>query len=200
MSAAAVAQAAPDATPAVAAAALLALIGALTPDLDQAGSYLGRRTGPLPYLLRALVSNPLTWALAGWVFAGRCAKRVGPGAAFSAGRKRMRQLARHRGLSHSLLGALLATLAVAILSHFGVLAAQEHLPGLYGAAAFSTSVLPAWLTPHEATAGIITAGFAAGYLSHILLDMMTVSGVALLLPVSDRCFWALPKALRVTTR
>lgn len=45
----------------------------------------------------------------------------------------------------------------------------------------------------------IALAFAMGYGSHILADMMTVSGVAVFAPASKRPFFLLPKAARIRT-
>jgi inner membrane protein len=153
-----------------------ALLGALAPDIDHPSSYLGRRLVPIAILWRALISNPLTWLIAG--------------------RKRMRRLAGHRGLSHSLLGLVLASGAFGGIWVWGEAWLAVNYPALLG-------VLTAGLSEQMAggarLSATLTIGFALGYASHILLDMMTVSGVALLLPRSDRRFWVLPRPLRVTS-
>ena len=129
------------------------LIGALAPDLDMPQSYLSRRAlGPLRFvvvLLKWSISNPLTWV----VF----------------GRQRMVWMVRHRGFSHSLLGAALATATLgAAIGFFDKMLALE-----------------------------IALAFGLGCLSHLLADALTVSGVPLLLPWSDRRFAIGPRMLRL---
>jgi membrane-bound metal-dependent hydrolase YbcI (DUF457 family) len=80
-------------------------------------------------------------------------------------------VARHRGLTHSLLGAALAGLVGALL-----------------------------LSPVGPTASLVAgAGIGLGYLAHVLADGLTPSGVALWAPLSRRPVRLLPPGLRIRT-
>jgi len=75
----------------------------------------------------------------------------------------------HRGPTHYLLTAALLTVLVAV---------------------------GAWRFAGPEFDGSIVAGFACGYLLHILADMSTVTGVRALSPFTRRRLWLLPRRLR----
>lgn len=125
-----------------------ALYGSWLPDVDQLGSRVHRRT--------RLERRNLVAGLCGLV--GRL-----PLLAFGA-------LARHRGVTHSLLAcALVAALALAAA-------------GLAGGAV----ALP-------------VAGLALGYSAHVAGDACTPSGVHFWAPLSQRPVWLLPRRRRIST-
>lgn len=210
--------------PVVLLACAVVVVGSLSPDLDQPGAFLSRRTGPLPYLLRLLFSNPLTWYVTGlfrpargrrkapWYvrsFEGGLMRRmlgaviagwaVRQGMALHLGRRHVRRLAGHRGLSHSILGLVLAmVIFAAFLYGVAWLAAGRALEQYAAVLGYLSPGTVAHTPPH-ALILLLTGAFGLGYLVHILQDMMTVSGVPLLLPRSERRFWILPRSLRLTT-
>lgn len=164
----------------IARALLLAfvLIGALAPDLDTPQSYLSRRLlGPLRFgvvLFKWGVSNPLTWMLFG--------------------RKRIVRIVRHRGFSHSILGIAIATLtlgaalvtAAAVLAP--VLGGETLIPGCCDTSRTLTAAV---------FAAELTLAFGLGCASHLFADALTVSGVPLFLPWSDRRVAVGPRFLRL---
>lgn len=92
-------------------------------------------------------------------------------------RSDFRHRLKHRGVSHSiLLGALLTAGLATIL---GILAEQ-----------FS------WIAMTSEVARVLPTAFAAGFLSHIIADSCTVSGVQPLLPLTRVRWWSLPPFLR----
>ncbi|MGB3305773.1 MAG: metal-dependent hydrolase [Thermomicrobiales bacterium] len=89
---------------------------------------------------------------------------------------------RHRGASHGLLVAALATLAV-----FGVL---MLLTGSTFAPFGASLAVP------DAAVWPWTLSFLLGVLSHLVSDACTISGIRPLLPFSRLQFWTLPRFLR----
>ncbi|MCA9833918.1 MAG: metal-dependent hydrolase [Thermomicrobiales bacterium] len=87
---------------------------------------------------------------------------------------------KHRGFSHSLLAAALATIGFWLVVR--LVAQSFSWPEL------SDGEIQAW-----------SAAFGFGYLSHILADACTHAGVRLWLPFSQRIWWLLPKVLRGKT-
>jgi membrane-bound metal-dependent hydrolase YbcI (DUF457 family) len=160
------------------------MIGALAPDLDLPQSYPSRRLlGPLRFvvsLFKFCISNPLTWLLFGHAPARRPPVRligarrawwwvVLPFRWLGNGRQRIVWIVRHRGFSHSLLGVGLASVTL-------------------GAAVCIV----------DATLAIeIALAFGLGCLSHLFADALTVSGVPLCLPWSDRRIGIGPRFLRL---
>lgn len=146
--------------------ALLAasLLGSLAPDLDEPKSKIGRWTGM--WLVRPLYSNPLTWKLAG-------------------SKQKLLSYLGHRRLTHSLVGALVASLVIWGLTLLVGLSAGWIAGG--SLRAILKAAILVWPVP---------AGFAVGYLSHLLLDTLTGNGVPLFLPFSTRKVVLLPKAFR----
>jgi membrane-bound metal-dependent hydrolase YbcI (DUF457 family) len=57
------------------------------------------------------------------------------------------------------------------------------------AAAVVYALPNAWAVP-------VTAGFLCGYVSHLILDMMTPSGLKVLGPFKQRRYWVLPRGMR----
>lgn len=159
----------------------VALFASLLPDIDHPSSWLGRRLLPLHYLLRWMLSNPLTWA----VF----------------GRKRIKKLSRHRGFTHTVLALGLTTALFALLSYvlLGYLVEAGYpLDWVLGTDTLLS--LGGRFGAQPQVALILTLAFAAGYASHILLDMMTIAGVQIMMPWSTRKYHLLPKPLRVRVR
>lgn len=147
----------------------------------------GGSHAPVPLVLRCFW-NPASRALLG---RGRSLRLYHH---MREGRDRMRHLARHRGISHTWAAALACTLVflpVAIMLARGV--RFVGLPVEVGGALAAYSVgasLPV----------LLSLSFAAGYLSHIILDSMTKTGTRPNWPVSEATFHLLPESLRVTTR
>jgi membrane-bound metal-dependent hydrolase YbcI (DUF457 family) len=144
-----------------------------------------------------------TWPGLRWFFgdqrAGRAVERL------AVGRAVVNKLMGHRALSHTIVGWALACAAWALLWGGTVYCLQHYSPDslaqvwrddqhVFGVppATLRGAVPPAaW--PLLST----TAGFAVGYVSHLLLDMTTVSGVPLFLPWTLRRCFLLPPALRI---
>ncbi|HEX2912264.1 MAG TPA: metal-dependent hydrolase [Chloroflexia bacterium] len=72
----------------------------------------------------------------------------------------------HRGVIHSLLAMLVVSSLIGTATYF-----------FFGSAFYGTL-------------------FGVGYLTHLLADMLTRSGIKLLLPFSDKDFWLLPAGIR----
>ncbi|MBW7932053.1 MAG: metal-dependent hydrolase [Gemmatimonadaceae bacterium] len=178
--------------------ALVVCFGVLAPDLDMPQSYLGRRLFPLPYLVRMLLSNPVTWTVCG--LSARPRSRIGwlwwPLRVLVEGRARLRWLVRHRGFSHSLLNAVLVGVVFAIGLRLlaGFLAREGSYVWLQG----MTGIGAAWQA--TAWAALHGAALTYGCLVHLAGDACTKSGVPLWLPFSDRPVHLLPRALRWRTR
>lgn len=130
-------------------AAVAAFYGSWLPDIDRLGSRVHRRS--------ALERHRFLLGLVGFVL------RL-PAFAFGA-------IARHRGVSHSLLAAAVV----------GLLAAQVAAP--FG------SVI----------AVVVGAGLFAGYLAHLAADALTPAGVPFFAPLSRQRVWLLPRAWRIST-
>ena len=130
-------------------AAVTAFYASWLPDIDQLGSRVHRRS--------ALVRRSLLAGVVGVVV------RL-PALAFAV-------IARHRGVSHSLAGAMLA----------GLLAALVCAPA---GGAVST---------------VVGGGVFAGYVAHLAADALTPSGVPLWAPLSRQRVWLLPRAWRIRT-
>ena len=130
-------------------AAVAAFYGSWLPDIDRLGSRVHRRS--------ALERRNLLVGLVGFVL------RI-PAFAFAA-------VARHRGVSHSLLGAALAGLLSALV-----------------AAPFGSAI-----------AVVVGGGVLAGYLAHLAADALTPAGVPLCAPLWRQRVWLLPRAWRVPT-
>lgn len=89
---------------------------------------------------------------------------------------------RHRGASHSLFAALIATGGV--FWALTILMATEF------------SVAGVSLAPSRDAVWLWSASFALGFLSHLLGDACTTAGIRPLLPFSEVRFWVLPRPLR----
>lgn len=89
---------------------------------------------------------------------------------------------RHRGASHGLPVALLATVAVYAL--LAILSRASFAPVGNGISLSGAAVIP-W-----------SLCFLIGVLSHLLSDSCTISGIRPLLPFARFNFWAIPKFLR----
>lgn len=88
---------------------------------------------------------------------------------------------RHRGASHGLPFAALATALIGL--------------ALWAIASRQVAV-PAWMTMTEATARWWTLAFALGMLTHLAGDACTHAGIRPLLPLSRWRVWLLPRPLR----
>lgn len=88
---------------------------------------------------------------------------------------------RHRGASHGVLFAFLAT---------GVflLALRALSQGI--------AELPDWAVIDSSTVVLWTAAFGGAMLSHLLADACTHAGIRPFLPISNHRLWLLPKLLR----
>ena len=203
------------------------VFGGLLPDIDAPGAYLARRLPFLRWGLLGLLSNPVAWwALGGrsdtptplprrltlgfrlwrWLWSALRGPAGAPAAArWGRGYTQARQWLDHREITHSLafVGGT-ATLAL-IGGGIGALALTASRTSAWAAlshAAASAVGVPG-ATPLEASLIAIGGNVGAlitGMLSHLLLDAMTISGVPLLLPWTDRRFWALPERLRMRTK
>lgn len=210
-----VARFSPPEDPIIFAVTAATLLGALLPDIDHSGSWISRRFVLLAVLYRIMLSNPLTWLLAAscgekwkstqisqratgkfrWV--DNCAARLVLGPKFprriahkmSLGHDLISQMIGHRRITHSLLGLFLSSLLL-LVGIAGIVALVGHY--------FDQPVT--WSNPLVARIRLIGLGYFAGHASHIILDMMTPAGVPLLLPLSPRRFWLLPKGLRVSSK
>ncbi len=89
---------------------------------------------------------------------------------------------RHRGASHGLPVAILATSAVYAL--LAIFSRVNFAPMAVSASLSSTAVL-SW-----------TLCFLIGVLSHLLSDSCTISGIRPLLPFANANFWAIPRFMR----
>jgi inner membrane protein len=129
--------------------AVAAFYGSWLPDIDHLGSRVHRRSGPER---RSFVVGFLGGVL-----------RL-PAFAFAL-------IARHRGVSHSLVGTFTAGLLAALLS-----------------APLGSMV---WV--------VVAGGVFAGYVAHLVTDAMTPSGVPLWAPLSRRRVWLVPRPWRIPT-
>lgn len=153
------------ATPTLAGSCIAAsVIGALIPDIDHPRAFLARRI-PIWFLLRPLLSNPITW----WIASGGRLDRL------RTGRKKIRTLLSHRGITHSLLAAMATACVIFVLAPLAF-PLPAPWPFRIGLAVF------------------------AGYLSHLFLDMLTVRGVPLLLPFTSQRFTLVPRPYRSRSR
>lgn len=139
--------------------------------------------------------------------AGRSERLAGT---LGAGRAWADRAGAHRGLSHTLaavaVSSTLVALAVASLPALAHAAGAALGPWVAQAAAGHpplTQAVTRWgrlayAMPHGVPAWL-AAAWALGYVTHILGDMVTVQGVRLLAPWSDRRFWMLPHGWRLRT-
>jgi membrane-bound metal-dependent hydrolase YbcI (DUF457 family) len=88
---------------------------------------------------------------------------------------------RHRGASHGLPFAALATALIGL--------------ALWALASGSVEA-PGWMTMHPDTARLWTLAFALGLLTHLAGDACTHAGIRPLLPLSRWRVWLLPGPLR----
>ncbi|MCC6945426.1 MAG: metal-dependent hydrolase [Thermomicrobiales bacterium] len=96
-------------------------------------------------------------------------------------RSDLRGVLAHRGLSHSI---LIATLSIALV--WVLLGALSRLDD------------PAWALDSGLVTPL-TAAFAIGVASHLILDACTPRGLRPLLPLSQWRLWLLPKPFRIGT-
>lgn len=89
---------------------------------------------------------------------------------------------RHRGVSHSVFAAILAT--VAVWWALTILRATEF------------SVMGLTLAPSRGAIRVWSASFALGFLSHLAGDACTRAGIRPLLPFSDWRVWLVPRPMR----
>ena len=152
----------------------LAALGSLTPDLDIADNELeelGRNKADRAarHLRRAGRRGGCLLGLISWTIAmavrliGEAISRLVEGVAWI-----IQRFTTHRGLTHSLIVAIVVVLVALNLSM--VLTANQT----------------AWW-------GV---AWGAGYLSHIAADALTLSGIKLLQPWSEQRFWLLPRPFR----
>src|SRR5690606_38751728 len=100
-----------------------ALLGALAPDLDHQSAYLSRRIWPIRLCLGLLLSNPITWLMAGG--GPPVGGRKVPAARIWRGRKRVKQLLSHRQLTHALTG-LAGGVVIWVGVAWGLWAGADH--------------------------------------------------------------------------
>ena len=177
---------------------LLSALSALVPDIDHPHSTVSKRLRPLRVLYVVLLSNPLTWLLA----SPTLPRRPWLGGLME-GRRKVRGLIAHRSITHSLAGMVLCVgvwaaflwgVGALVAGSRGALLARDALPA--SGLPFTPGILSGW-----SFAWLLgSAAFAAGYASHIVLDMTTRSGVPLLAPFGDRRYWILPRPIRWKTR
>lgn len=166
----------------------LACFAALLPDIDHPRAALSRALPPLRWLYRISLSNPLIWGLVALL------TRRG----LRDARQATRDMVGHRALTHSLPGAALFVgawwgMVVLVLGLFeSQLGSPEALLG-FGLSARVFSFLSGVGALH------LMGAFAAGYASHIALDMLTRSGVPLLMPFRRTRHRLLPRALTLRT-
>lgn len=165
-----------------------ALLGGLAPDLDHHASFLSRRLWFVRAAMGLLLSNPLTWFLAGG------GDNLGKKRQWRLwrGRAKVRRMLGHRQITHTLVGLAAGTAFWAVAAWGLWLLAARHTPAL-AAWMGGSGGLRAWVWA-------TTYGWALGWASHILLDAMTISGVPLFLPFSSQRVWALPPVLRVRSK
>lgn len=152
----------------------LATVGALAPDLDIADNELeelGRSEGR--QAARRLWRRRRRYGLAGDIImtlGGMIVWTVGEivSRALEVVAWSIQRVTTHRGLTHSLL-ALVFVFVVSV-----------------GLSVFATATRNAWW-------GV---AFTIGWLSHLLADGLTFSGLRLLQPFSEERFWFAPRALR----
>lgn len=190
------------------------MFGALAPDFDHPAAFLSRRLPFVHWIVRLTLSNPITWllvgrgvkptakALARWsglswlcynwltrnVLGERSAKSIRD--RIVGGRQCVVQMMGHRGLSHSVLGTLVAvsmTLVAGMVVGSSLVHSQTTWQG---------HIVPSWF-PWTI---IWTLGFGVGYIVHIASDMVTISGVRLGQPWSNGTYWLLPKNYRIRVR
>ena len=158
----------------------VALLGALLPDIDHPGSAITRITVVLHPLFRWSLSNPLTWLLVG--------------------RSRAARLAGHRnGIAHSLLGAALSAALMMALSA-RVLRSESMdvtmLPPPVPRVASEWFLLFPLGGAEGPYLAAVCFAWLLGYLSHLVLDMLTPEGVALMAPFTSQRFYLLPSFIR----
>jgi membrane-bound metal-dependent hydrolase YbcI (DUF457 family) len=192
----------PEDGPIVALVWLTAVFASLAPDLDHPDSWLGRRLLPLVILFRVSLSNPLTW----FVFGGDDKRRkpgllttlLAPFRYLAGGRRRMRSFVRHRGFTHTAwaLGFFGLLVPAVIYMELQVIQAMGFETARFAPASgwLATSGL---VDAHGQITLLLGTAFFLGYLSHILCDMMTVSGVQLFHPRSKRRFHLVPAPFRL---
>jgi|GEM_PF-2278737 len=93
----------------------------------------------------------------------------------------------HRSITHSALGTVVATLGFAIIASLAALVSQWVLTHAIPTQLIPLSLTILKITPIEIAR--LTAAFAIGYASHIVLDMLTPRGVQLLWPNPNRDIW-----------
>lgn len=180
----------------------------LLPDIDHPRSFMGRRLWFVHWPFLMLVSNPVTWALFGETPQVRRPERgawlwiyyvLFPFHWTWNGRKRVSRLFDHRNLSHTLLIlGIFSVLCPFIFSELLFLFGPEVWESIGGT--YEWTSLDGRLSARSEASLILSVAFVAGYASHILLDMMTESGVPLLLPWTRTRYHILPDILRVRVR
>jgi membrane-bound metal-dependent hydrolase YbcI (DUF457 family) len=198
---------------------LASVAGALAPDLDHHGSLATRRLGLLSWMCRSALSNPFIWMTCGYALRGRIPVKKIPTGAFerllgsqamstvfgetrshiwaarcATGRGVMKKLVGHRALSHSVLGLVLGVVAWAGLVAFGAYVLMHSSLVVSAPMAVLLGTEPVW----ELSCYMV-AGFAVGWVSHIILDMLTVRGVQLWLPWTVEHHYLLPARRRITS-
>jgi membrane-bound metal-dependent hydrolase YbcI (DUF457 family) len=158
----------------------VAAFASLIPDLSHKGSWISFRLPLLNWLYRKTLTNWMTRRLLG--------------------EERAKRLSGHRiGITHSLVGLFVSTAVVGyvlwqvalLIPFFGI----HH--AIYPEGWMESFHVFGHLMPYVA---LITTAWFVGYASHLVLDMLTYSGVALFFPLSDRAFGLLPRPLRLKMR
>lgn len=192
------------------AGAVCLMIGALAPDWDHGSSWISRCVPVVHLLYRWIGSNPLTWALAAprgiyprhrplnvdWLwksvdnFLGRkiWGDREAEARAYRwcKGRKKIRSMLGHRKAMHSWLGALWS-----IMFWWG---------GSVMLITFLATSREAWAylaVDRWRHAGILAAGFGIGYVIHLASDMLTIQGIPLWWPLSQKRVWLVGQRFRI---
>jgi membrane-bound metal-dependent hydrolase YbcI (DUF457 family) len=201
-----------------------ALVGSLAPDLDHHGAWLSRRVPVYRWILGWIGSNPVTWVMLGRDHGGWRKGRV-RARRFLGHRQITHSL--FGALAGSVALPLVTALLVAA-GVWGLMVSDDIArwgSGILTSAAWAQSWgAPVgdslWTVGHAAGAlgdrlylqlGTFMGGTALlgwiplwwgvwlGWLSHLLGDAMTITGVPLFLPWSEDRVWVLPKALRLRT-
>ena len=109
----------------------------------------------------------------------------------------------HRGLTHSLICFAALGLFLGILGYFLIVSDSLNQILVNGINSYilTNNLSKEPLISHLASQSIIICicGFLFGWLSHLVGDMMTLSGVPLLLPFNAQKYFVLPQFLRFKT-
>lgn len=159
---------------------LLSILAGLVPDIDHKGSWIAHRMPIMNEMYKQGINNALTRKLFG--------------------KQRMENLVGHRtGLTHTLLGALFSSLLAGALFSFLIYTLVRygllpvHLLKIPGDSWLLWTV-PLWQFMPFAI--MFALAWLLGYLSHILLDMLTYSGVAVFFPWTRERYGIGPQEFR----